>query len=835
MKSAVSSGIELPELLLRSVAFVEDGVLILHLNRRIAFCNTAFTQMTGYAPGDILGRQCDILHGPNTDPATIHSIAKALDAGRIFSGEILNYQKNGQEFWNSLTLCPYFDAWGSVTHYIAILLDITARKQAEAERAANVHRQYSLLNYVEAGILIHEPNGDIISANETAARLLGRTVEEIIGMSDGDPGWALMREDGSPMPQSEIPSHRAASTGKMIRNQVVGLRRGGADEISWLICNAHPARDSYGALQEVVVSFTDITELKQAERALQKSEERLRLILQGSSDAPWDIDLLAGSAYYSPRWWQMVGHDATPEISDPALWISLLDPQDHARVTEYFNAALRDGITAFEIEYRLRHCNGASIPVLSRAFILRDAQGTPIRVSGTNTDLTQAKAAEARIKKFAFYDPLTELPNRRLLRAQLQKALFVSLRTTRQGALLLLNLDHFKLLNDSHGHDVGDQLLQQVAGRLLEVVGNSDTVARLGGDEYLIMVEDLPTNLNEAAIAAEKIGDVLLARIAMPYDLNGTAYRCTASMGVALFGKGVQGVDGLLRQADLAMQRAKQTSTNTLRFFDISMQTAVEERLLLENDLRRGIEREEMVLYFQPQVIGPGFIVGAEVLLRWQHPTRGMIMPFTFIPLAEESGLILALGRWVLHETCRQLVAWAADPLFCDLSLSVNISIRQFREPDFVAQVLSAIEQTGADPARLVLELTESLFVDAMDDIVGKMNLLKAKGVRLSLDDFGTGYSSLAYLQRMPLDELKIDRSFVNSMLTDRNSATIASIIIDLANKLSLGVIAEGVETEEQRRFLADHGCINYQGYLFGRPQPLAQFAAAVGKPTGSV
>jgi EAL domain-containing protein (putative c-di-GMP-specific phosphodiesterase class I) len=283
------------------------------------------------------------------------------------------------------------------------------------------------------------------------------------------------------------------------------------------------------------------------------------------------------------------------------------------------------------------------------------------------------------------------------------------------------------------------------------------------------------------------------------------------------------------------MQRAKQTSTNTLRFFDISMQTAVEERLLLENDLRRGIEREEMVLYFQPQVIGPGFIVGAEVLLRWQHPTRGMIMPFTFIPLAEESGLILALGRWVLHETCRQLVAWAADPLFCDLSLSVNISIRQFREPDFVAQVLSAIEQTGADPARLVLELTESLFVDAMDDIVGKMNLLKAKGVRLSLDDFGTGYSSLAYLQRMPLDELKIDRSFVNSMLTDRNSATIASIIIDLANKLSLGVIAEGVETEEQRRFLADHGCINYQGYLFGRPQPLAQFAAAVGKPTGSV
>jgi diguanylate cyclase (GGDEF)-like protein/PAS domain S-box-containing protein len=828
MNTELNIGRALPAVLLRAVAFVSEGVLIARADRRLEFCNLAFTEITGFVGKDIFGKSCRFMQGAETDQKVVQAIGKALDDGRIFSAEILNYKKNGEKFWNFLTILPFFGLGGQLTHYIGIVCDITARKNAEAALSANLQRHQSLLDFVEAGIVIHNAAGDILQANQTAALLLGVPYEDLVGEFKKDPQWDFIREDGTPMPAEEYPYARAVKTGDFLRNAVVGVQRNGGRDVAWVMCNAHPVHDETGEIAEVVVSFIDITELKLAERAVQKSEERLRLVLQGSNDAPWDLDLVAGSAYYSPRWWQMVGREPNEVQPEPLLWTELLHPNDYARVMALFNQALNDGLTAYEIEYRLHHKSGEYVPVLSRAFILRDALGEPIRISGMNTDLTQTKIAEERIYQLAFYDPLTELPNRRLFREQLQKALLVSLRTRRQGALLFLDLDHFKLLNDTLGHEMGDMLLQQVAKRLRHAVGSSDTVARLGGDEYLIMLEDLPEDIRNAAIAAEKIGEKLLALLATPYILNGAKYCCTASIGIAMFGAGEQGVDGLFRQADLAMYQAKAKCRNTLRFFDVSMQTAVEERLVLENDLRQGVDQGEMVLHFQKQVVGSGDIVGAEVLLRWNHPRRGLILPGTFIPLAESSGMILPLGRWVLHEACRQLVAWAQDKLLSQLQLSVNISIRQFREPDFVAQVLAAIEETGADPTKLLLEVTESLFAEAMEDIVEKMNLLKARGVRFSLDDFGTGYSSLAYLQRMPLDELKIDRSFVHSVLTDENSSTIACIIIDLANKLQLNVIAEGVETEEQRAFLAANGCTIYQGYLFGRPLPIERFEADV-------
>ncbi len=530
----------------------------------------------------------------------------------------------------------------------------------------------------------------------------------------------------------------------------------------------------------------------------------------------------------------MLGFEVDEFEVNTGLWLRLVHPDDQSRVADVIGAAIADGSTFYEIEFRIRHRDGHHVPVVSRAFILRDASGEAIRISGTNTNLTERKEAEGRINQLAFYDPLTSLPNRRLVTEQLCKALAASARSGSQGALLFIDLDNFKMLNDTMGHDKGDDLLQQVAQRLRGCVRGADTVARLGGDEFLVMLEHLPSSPSEAAIEAEQIGQKILAAIARPYFLMEQEHSTTASIGIALFNAGEQGVEGLLKQADLAMYQAKSMGRNTLRHFNVGMQAAVDARLSMENEIRKGLQRNEFVLYYQPQVLTTGTVMSAEVLVRWQHRSRGLVMPGDFIPIAETTGLILPLGKWVLRTACAQLARWACDAHFKGLSLSVNVSVRQFREPDFVDGVLEILIETGADPSKLMLEMTESLFATNTDDIIEKMCRLRAHGVRFSLDDFGTGYSSLRYLQRLPFDELKIDRSFVQELLTTQNNGTIARAIITLAKEFGLDVIAEGVEDEGQRLFLDANGCRAYQGYLFGRPVPLECFEANVrGKNIG--
>jgi predicted signal transduction protein with EAL and GGDEF domain len=352
----------------------------------------------------------------------------------------------------------------------------------------------------------------------------------------------------------------------------------------------------------------------------------------------------------------------------------------------------------------------------------------------------------------------------------------------------------------------------------------SDTVGRLGGDEFLVVVEDLGPVDTEAGIAAELLAQKILQTLRKTYLLSGREHHSTASIGIALFGLASQGVEDALRQADLAMYHAKAVGRNTLRFFEGSMQAVVDERVELEHDLRIGLERGELLLHCQVQVNGTGSVTGAEVLVRWQHPRRGLVAPGAFIPMAEASGLILPLGTWVLRTACLRLAEWAALPAFCDLTLAVNVSEQQFRQPDFVRQVLDVIAETGARPNRLKLELTESLLAENIDDIIAKMTALRAYDIGFSLDDFGTGYSSLSYLKRLPLDQLKIDQSFVSEVLTSANDATIARTIIALADNLGLGVIAEGVETAGQREFLIANGCSHFQGYFVGRPEDGAQF-----------
>jgi len=473
-----------------------------------------------------------------------------------------------------------------------------------------------------------------------------------------------------------------------------------------------------------------------------------------------------------------------------------------------------------------RRKNGEVFPEWLSIAAVRDEEASVSHYVAVFSDLTQRKAAERKIDHLAFYDILTDLPNRRLLLDRLQHALTASSRTGRGGALLFVDLDNFKSLNDIVGRDQGDLVLQQVAQRLAGCVRASDTVSRPGSDEFVVMLEDLSESAQEAATQAEMVGEKILAALSQVYPLASYAHHSTVSIGIALFGDRQESVDDLLQRAESAMHHAKGAGRNTLRFFDPSMQAVITARAALEAGLREAVQREQFLVYYQAQVDSSGRVTGAEALLRWLHPERGLVSPAEFIPLVEETRLILPIGQWVLDTACERLAAWADQPALAHLTIAVNVSARQFHDEGFVDQVLAALARSGARPQRLKLELTESLLVDDVDQVIAKMSVLKAKGVDFSLDDFGTGYSSLSYLKRLPLDQLKIDQSFIRNILTDTNDAAIARMVVVLAESLGLAVIAEGVETEAQRDFLASQGCHAYQGYLFSRPLPVEGFEA---------
>lgn len=453
-----------------------------------------------------------------------------------------------------------------------------------------------------------------------------------------------------------------------------------------------------------------------------------------------------------------------------------------------------------------------------------DGKGEIIGGTAIVQDVTERKEAEEKIKSLAFYDPLTNLPNRRLLLDRLQHAMATSARTGKKGALLFIDLDNFKTLNDTLGHDMGDLLLQQVSQRLLACVREGDTVARLGGDEFVIMLEDLDEQALEAAEQTEVIGEKLITFLARPYQLAAHEYRTTSSIGATLINGHWQARDELLKQADIAMYQAKKTGRNILRFFDQEMQDAVTARALLEGQLRTAIDREQFKLHYQVQVDSSRNPVGAEALIRWMHPERGLVYPDHFIHVAEETELILPIGRWVLETACAQLKAWQDNESTRHLALAVNVCASQFREDSFVAEVQAAIQRHAINPMLLNLELTESALLENIEETIDTMNALRKIGVRFSLDDFGTGYSSLQYLKRLPLDQLKIDRSFVHEVSTNDSDREIVRTIIAMAGSMNLGTIAEGVETEEQHQFLRENGCNHFQGYLFGKPVPIDQF-----------
>ena len=470
--------------------------------------------------------------------------------------------------------------------------------------------------------------------------------------------------------------------------------------------------------------------------------------------------------------------------------------------------------------------NGEIFPKFLIITAVKNLNGVITHYIGQHIDITERKAAEEKIHNLAFYDPLTQLPNRRLLMDRLQHALAACGRSGRLGALLFIDLDNFKTLNDTLGHETGDLLLKQVAQRLTTCVRGGDTVSRLGGDEFVLILENLGDHSIEAATLAENISDKIKNTLNQVFKLGEHEYKCTSSIGVTLFEGYQYPIEELMKQADIAMYQAKKAGRNAVCFYDQKMQDTILARVLLEGELNKAFDQEQFVLHYQVQVDRTSRPVGAEALVRWLHPVRGLIYPDEFIALAEESGLILPMGHFVMANACQQLANWATQPEMMHLTISINVSAKQFHLPIFVEEVLALVEYFGIDPAKLKLEITESMLLDNVDKTIVKMNELKSYGINFSIDDFGTGYSSLQYLKRLPLDQVKIDQSFVRDIATSRNDKVIVKTIIAMAQSMSMEVIAEGVETEEQRLILMEDGCTSFQGYLFGRPVPIEQFEA---------
>lgn len=618
------------------------------------------------------------------------------------------------------------------------------------------------------------------------------------------------------LPETWKDVHRRALRGETITNdgdmwtQADGSRH-------WLKWAVLPWTDESGAIGGIIMSAEDITERKRAEEAL-----RVAAVAFQSHDGIMVTDAHASILQVNRAFADITGYDPTEVVGQtPALLSS--GRHDAAFFRTMWEAITNEG--HWEGQVWNRRKDGGVYPEWLSISAVRDDAGAIVNYVGVFSDVSEPKEAERRVLELAFYDALTGLPNRRLLADRLDQALAACRRNHRFGAILLLDLDNFKVLNDTRGHDYGDALLVEVARRLRGGLREEDSAARLGGDEFVVLLTDLSDDHRGAALAAEAVAAKLAAIIAEGVPINGEPHHVTVSIGATLFPHGDEGEYALLKEADIALYAAKNAGRNTIRFYDKGMQDAINLQATLEAGLRRALAEGHLEVYYQPQVAGDGSLIGAEALLRWQPPGMPMVSPNEFIPVAEATGLIQPIGRWLLETVCRQMKAWAGEFSDRPFVVAMNISVSQFMQPAFADQVRSALQSTGADPFRLKLEITESLVIRDVEHVISTMESLRRLGVQFSIDDFGTGYSSLSYLKRLPIDELKIAQNFVRGIVDSPDDRAIVRAILSLGRSLGIEVIAEGVENEAQRKLLAAEGCSHYQGYLFGRPAPASQLS----------
>lgn len=703
-------------------------------------------------------------------------------------------------------------------HFIMLSRDITARKYVEAELVESESQMRAILDTALDAVIKMDDQAHILDWNMRAETIFGWSKDEVLGKTISSiivPEYYRHAHQRSLVRFLVTGEERGLNR----RIQITAMRRNGEEFPIELAIT--PIRTSQSNLFTAFIS--DISDRKQSEAKLHLAASVFTHAREGIMITKPDTTIVDVNDAFT----RITGYSVDEVIGRTPRMLSSGDHDADFYLTMWKSIHKTGG---WEGEIWNLRKNGERYPQHLTITSVRDENEVLTNYMATFVDITLRRAAAEEINSLAFYDPLTHLPNRRLLVDRLNQALVSSTRSGRDGALLFLDLDNFKTLNDSLGHDIGDLLLQHVADRLTACVREGDTVARLGGDEYVVMLEDLSEHAIEAAAQAEVIAEKILKALNQVYQLGVHEYYSTPSIGVALFSNHNQSHEDLLKYADIAMYQAKKAGRNAIRFFDPQMQQAIHARVDLERELRKALDKKQFHLYYQAQVDSTGRPTGAEALIRWIHPQRGLISPFNFIPLAEDSGLILPIGQWVLETACAQISAWQHSALTNHLTLSINISARQFRQAGFVMLVQAALLRHNINPALLKLELTESILLDDIEGTIATMNALKVLGIRFSLDDFGTGYSSLQYLKRLPLYQLKIDQSFVRDIAVDSSDQAIVRTIIAMAHTLNLNVIAEGVETEEQQTLLFNNGCVHYQGYLFSKPLPCVQFEEYVKK-----
>ncbi len=711
-------------------------------------------------------------------------------------------------------------------------LALAQAQQADLARASSEERFRALFNQAAVGVaLVEMATGTVTEANPRFAAIVKRAPASLRGRSLKG------------LFQAGFDAQRASDQLK----ELAGMRQGeftqevplkmtllldpaapahAADAQRWVSSTISTMQiEGDAAPSQAIVVLHDITARRALEGSLRHNEARLRALLQRMPVGVMLMNTSGTTALCNQRFTDLTGYTER-DVATADIWWEKAYP----------DAAYRERLVAQWTEsIRLAISYGTTVEAAEYSVACADGRERPLEVAGvlvgeqvliTFVDLAQRKAAEQEIRTLAYYDLLTDLPNRRLLVDRLQEAV-AHCRAPSHCAVMLLDVDNFKALNDTRGHERGDALLKLVGKRIAACVRTEDTVARLGGDEFALLLEAVGHSKESAHAHCEQIVEKIMKAVREPYLIEGEAHHNTLSIGIALFTSDDESADDLLQRVDLAMYQAKAAGRDTSCFYHSSMHAQASERAALEEDIRYGLAANQFDLYYQPQV-DHGRIVAAEALLRWNHPQRGFVSPEQFIPLAEESGLILPLGQWVLEEACRTLARWADDPVLAELSVAVNVSPRQFRQAGFVPQVLATLASTGAAARRLKLEITEGLLLHDVDESAARMTELQGYGVGFSLDDFGTGYSSLSYLKRLPLDQIKIDQSFVRDLLTDPNDASIVRTIVALGASLGLQVLAEGVETDAQRQFLARHHCHAWQGYLLTKPVPAAEFEALV-------
>ncbi|MFZ1083549.1 MAG: PAS domain S-box protein [Terracidiphilus sp.] len=793
---------------------ISDGVFI--------DINQAFVEIMGFNRGEVIGRSSNELN-IWVDPRELDELLRLTRQSSVCRNfEAQFRRKNGQHFIGRISV-SVIELDGQICH-LALVRDVSEAKAAEesliaaseALRLTEERYRVAFETSLDPICIVRLSDGVFIDVNSAYLECLLYQREEVIGRSAADIDVWVSDADRQRLRETIRQQSSCRGLETLFRKKngdtFWGQLSASAIEINGVTCVLAITRD-------ISASKAAGERMAAATEAMRLSEERYHTVFETSLDGI-TISRMSDGHYIDVNnsFLNLLGYRRDEVIGrtsyEVGIWINKGD-RDHLMEEIRNNSIFRD----INIQYRKK--NGDILWSLTSSSRI-EIDGVPCLLSVVR-DVSEAKAAKERIEDLAFYDPLTRLPNRQLLLDRLREALAASTHGNRKCALLLIDLDSIKSLNDTMGHRAGDLLLQEVAQRLAAGVRASDLVARFGGDEFIVMLEELSESPQHAAEQAKIVGEKLLALLAQPYLLDGREYLSSCCMGITILGEGREDASEALQQADIAMDQAKSAGRNTLRFFSPALRAAISARATLEDDLRQAIREKQFLLYYQPQV-NRGQVVGSEALVRWKHPQRGVLAPGVFISLAEETGLILDLGSWVLEEACEQIALWARNPITASLAVAVNISALQFRQPEFEQQVLDALKRTGADPRNLKLELTESMLVENIEEVIQKMTSLRAHEIGFSLDDFGTGYSSLSYLKRLPLDQLKIDRSFVRDILTDASSGAIAETIISLGRAMGMPVIAEGVETEEQRLYLARLGCHAFQGYLTSRPLPIDEF-----------